>query len=102
MEEMVKPYLSPGSVTGQSYIKMLRTQFLPALEAFHAEKEVCRLMHAEAPTHFYRRQVRELLSSTFLSKCMDGTGITLYGLATPVPEHYYLWLTRTQFKILVR
>lgn len=65
-----------GTVTGQSYPRMLKKQFLPELEVFQMGRNVCRLMHDGAPFHFFQ-DVRERLSDAFASKWMGGGLSTL-------------------------
>lgn len=86
IKRTVEPYPFPGTVTGQSYLKMSKIQFLPELEAFHMAKNVSRFMHDGAPAcPFLSRSQR--MAEWRLSQQLDGS--------LPGPRH--LWFFHVGF-----
>lgn len=68
-EGVVGPFFFDESVTGRSYLRMLKEEFLPELEALHMQRQVCVFMQDGAPPHWWT-SVRKWLSDTFPGRWM--------------------------------
>lgn len=75
-EGIVGPFFFENSVNGESYLQMLREEFLPELEQLHMQKENCIFQQDGAPPH-YASTVRAWLDGTFPSRWMGRASSTM-------------------------
>jgi len=88
---LLGPYFFPGTVTGQSFLKVLREEMIPSLKALYEDTEVIFQMDG-APGH-WAKEVRAFMDLSFPEKWIGRGGPIPWAPRSPdlTPPDFFLW-----------
>lgn len=90
---LIGPYVFEGTVTGESYLKMLSQWLLPQLQQFDQFNEGNMFFQQDGAPPHWSRAVREWLDITFPSRWIGRSGPISWPARSPdlTPLDYWLW-----------
>lgn len=89
--KLIGPYFFDENVTGESYLNMLQTYFIPSLKRCHRFSSTI-FQQDGAPPH-WARSVRTFLDESFPRRWIGRSGPTTWPARSPdlTPLDYFLW-----------